>query len=35
MMVNNSTDIKKTKNHVSPEITKHKKDPAIWRGKYR
>jgi len=34
-MVNNSTDINKTDNHLSPKIIKNKKDIYIWCWKSR
>jgi len=32
-MVNNSTKISKTNNHLSPPTIEHKKDHSIWCGK--
>jgi len=29
-MVNNSTDINKTNNHLSPSLTEHKNENDIW-----
>jgi len=34
-MVNNSNNIKKTNNRISPQLTEHKKDHYIWRWKSR
>jgi len=33
--VNNSTNINKTNNHISPWLTEHKKDHEIWHWKSR
>jgi len=34
-MVNNSTNINKTSNYLSPELIEHKKDHVIWHWKSR
>jgi len=34
-MVNNSTNINKANNHLSPYLTDDKKDDAMWRWKSR